>query len=222
MYPDHLRKENQVPSGEYIVVVENAVKQYKEKTGVLPIKNSDENTPVYEKYVIDFKRLLGRYISTIPANAFEAGGSAYYVIIHPETELQVKLMNLAVSQQTIAVQKAVDAYAASNAGKLPSGESVSEAFWQIDYRKLNMEPEYVQSFYTPNMQLPFIIHQSGIVAVDYTSDLMRHIDQNQLRDQLGDVKDLRELLVEAHPYIPVKSFPYRWQEDRPVPVSGHQ
>ncbi len=43
MYPNELRKENQLASGEYVLVVQNAIDQYKAKTGVLPIKKQRRN-----------------------------------------------------------------------------------------------------------------------------------------------------------------------------------
>lgn len=94
LYPKELRKENQMASGEYVMVVQNAIDQYKAKTGVLPIKNSTENTPIYEKYPVDFRKLQGPYLSSIPVNAFENGGTAAYVLVDVETKPAVKMMDI--------------------------------------------------------------------------------------------------------------------------------
>lgn len=57
MYPKEMRKENTVAAGEYAIVVQNAVEKYRSATGVPPIKNKDEDTPLYEKkYPVDFKK----------------------------------------------------------------------------------------------------------------------------------------------------------------------
>jgi hypothetical protein len=57
LYPEQRRSENRAAVAESVLVVQNAIEQYKQKTGVLPIKNSEPDTPIYEKYVIDMKRL---------------------------------------------------------------------------------------------------------------------------------------------------------------------
>ncbi|MGO4273670.1 hypothetical protein AB4Z22_28210, partial [Paenibacillus sp. TAF58] len=79
-YPKEMRKENQMNPAEFITVVQQAIDLYHEKNGVLPIKNSDMTTPLYEKYVIDFGKLKKtNLLSTVPANAFESGGIFIYV-----------------------------------------------------------------------------------------------------------------------------------------------
>lgn len=220
MYPKELRKENQVASSEYLMLVQHAIDQYKEKTGVLPIKNSKEETPIYEKYAIDFKKLKDRYLSAIPANAFENGGTAIYVLVDVEQHPTVKMMDLIAFQKTVELQRLVDEYRTKNAGQLPRGEEVAPGFWTVDFAKLNRQAETVPSVYTRQLELPFLLHDSGALAIDYAADIMRLIDRKQLQDKLDGEQDLRALLVEEYPFVPARSYPYRWQDDRPVPVTA--
>ncbi|WP_284640248.1 hypothetical protein [Paenibacillus silviterrae] len=220
MYPAEQRKENQLTSGEGIMLVQNAVDQYKEKTGVLPIKNSEETTPIYEKYPIDFKKLNGRYLGSIPGNAFENGGTAMYVLVDVETKPTVKLMDITSFQMVIEAQKQVDDYKRSHNGELPKGAAVAPGFSKIDFELMNKKTVEVPSVYTRQLQLPLLLHDSGQVAIDYAPELMRLIDKKQLQAQLKGDQDLRGLLVQEAFYVPARSFPYRWHNGQPVPVTG--
>jgi hypothetical protein len=220
MYPQEMRKENQVASGEFIVVVQNAVEQYHAKTGVLPIKNSTESTPLYEKYPVDFKKLKERaFISNVPANAFENGGTAIYVLVDPETKPTVKMMDLISYQQSVEVQKLVDEYKAKNAGKLPKGEEVAPSFNRVDFAAMNKKPVQAQSMYTRQVSLPFIMDESGQVSIDYSEELMRLIDKKALQTSLDAKQDLRELLVKESFYVPARTVAYQWSNGRPAPVT---
>ncbi|WP_231506250.1 hypothetical protein [Paenibacillus sp. UNC451MF] len=219
MYPKEMRKENQIASGEFVVVVQNAIDQFHTKTGVLPIKNSDQMTPLYEKYPIDFKKLKERgLISNIPANAFENGGSAIYVLVDVETKPTVKMMDLSSFQQTVEVQKLVDDYKSKNKGQLPKGEAVASSFYRIDFAKMNKKPEQVNSVYTRQVMLPFLLDDAGRVSIDYSEEMMRLIDKKTLQSSLTADQDLRELLVKESFYVPARSGPYHWVNGSPVPV----
>ncbi|TVY11604.1 DUF3939 domain-containing protein [Paenibacillus cremeus] len=219
LYPKEMRKENQIASGEYVVLVQNAIDQYKAKTGVLPIKNSEETTPIYEKYPIDFKKLKGPYLSTVPANAFENGGTATYVLVDAETKPTVKMMDIPSFQQTVDLQKAVDDYKAKT-GQLPKGQAIAQGFSTIDYAKLSRKPDEVQSMYSREIKLPFMLHDSGVVAIDYAPEIMRLIDKKQLQSKLDPKQDLRQLLVQESFYVPARSFPYFWHNGQPVPFTA--
>lgn len=220
MYPNEMKKQNQIASGEYLMLVQNAIDQYKAKTGVLPIKNSDETTPLYEKYPIEFSKLKGRYLSEVPANAFENGGTAIYVLVDAETKPTVKMMDLTSFQQTVEIQKRVDEYKAKTGGQLPLGAAVSQGFHYIDFDKLKMKPEQVRSVYSPQVLLPFLVHDSGHVAIDYAPEMMRIIDKQQLQSKLDGNQDLRELLVKNSGFVPSRSYAYRWQNNTPVPITA--
>jgi len=215
LYPDHLRKENQVPPHEYIMLVQNAVDLYRQKTGVLPIKNSEMDTPVYEKYVIDFRRLKDQHVlGAIPANAFENGGTNLYVLVDAETEPKVKLLDLISYQQIGDLQKKSDEYRKKHGGKLPAGERINDHFYWLDTKKLGMNNVEIRSPYSRQLLNP-VIHESGKVALDYGPDIMRLLEQKP-PEASDPGQDLRELLVREFNHVPVHSFPYRFINNEPV------
>ena len=74
--------QNQTPYEDQIQSVQTAVNQFQEDNGgILPIKNSDETTPIYQKYPIDFKRIVPEYMAEPPAMRYESGGVFQYVIV---------------------------------------------------------------------------------------------------------------------------------------------
>ncbi|MFE5317164.1 hypothetical protein ACFQ88_00510 [Paenibacillus sp. NPDC056579] len=219
MYPKDQLKQNQIATGEFVVVVQNAVDQFHTKTGVLPIKNSEQTTPLYEKYPIDFKKLKERaMISSIPANAFENGGTAVYVLVDVETKPTVKMMDLISFQLTAEVQKQVDDYRAKNYGKLPTGEQVAPSFYRIDFAKMNKKPVQAASMYTRQVMLPLLLDDTGRVSIDYAEEMMRLIDKKSLQKSLDSKQDLRELLVKESFYVPARTGPYHWLNGQPTPV----
>ena len=206
--------QNQAPPHEYILLVQGAVDQYHKKTGVLPIKNSAADTPIYEKYVIDFKRLKdGHFLSTIPTNAFENGGTNLYVLVNVETKPEVKLLDLVSYQQIGDLQKQVDDYRARNGGRLPLGERIAGPFHWIDFDLLRQKPPTIKSPYS-RMLLNPVIHESGKVAIDYAPELMRLLEKAE--KSIDPKSDLREILVAESYYVPVHSYPYRLQNNEPV------
>lgn len=214
LYPNDRLQQNQISTGEYIILVQNAVEAYKQRTGVLPIKNSSEQTPIYEKYLVDFKKLLDRnVISRIPADAYEVGGSNYYVIVDPEGEMKVKLMDLVIAGKVSDIQRLSDSYVAAG-NELPLGELVKPNFYHVDFERLGMKSEQVRSDYS-EMFLSVLIHQSGRIIVDYAPEVMRAITKMEISTPDPNM-DLRTYLVEQSNYIPVNSFPYYWKVDEPV------
>src|SRR5690554_5013672 len=92
MYPEENLAQNQIPYEEQVSSVQNAVLKFQEdNNGILPIKTKDAETPIYQKYLIDFNRIVPRYLPEVPGNAFEAGGIFQYVLIDVETDPTVKL-----------------------------------------------------------------------------------------------------------------------------------
>jgi len=214
MYPDSQTRSGNITTGEYIVVVENAVQAYHKRTGVLPIHNSTIDTPIYEKYRIDFK-LLRDYnlISRIPPDAFEEGGNYYYMIVNPEAEIHVKLLDLRVSQAAADLQRLIDNYKLRE-GRLPLGERKNAQFYQIDYKLLLMKQQQVKSVYS-GQYLTYLLHESGQLAIEYAPDIMQAIQMNGNQEP-DSSSDLRTLLLEQAPFIPVASYPYRWENGEPV------
>lgn len=215
LYPNELMTANQAPPNEYITVVQSAVDAYRQKTGVLPIKNSEMDTPIYEKYVIDFKRLKDQHVlSTIPANAFENGGTNLYVLVHVETKPEVKLLDLRSYQQVGDLQKQVVEYRNKHGGELPFGEPVAEHFHWLDFAKLGVTPPEIRSPYS-RQTLNVLIHDSGQLAIDYAPEIMRVMQQKNAQS-VDPKQDLREILVAESYYVPALSYPYHWLNNEPV------
>jgi hypothetical protein len=219
-YPDELRKQNQGNPREYILLVQQAVDLYREKNGYPPIKNSDMNTPKYEKYRIDFGKLQKvNYLSTIPANAYESGGTYIYVLVNVETEPEVKMMDLQALQTVNDLQDQVDSYFQANK-QYPNGISISDEFSYLDFKALGIPVPTVTSVYNPQQFLMYIIEKStGMVAIDYAPDLSQFIEKQALASSLAADEDLRERLVSSSVFIPVSSYTYRWLNNQPVPIN---
>lgn len=208
----------QTVPGEYLPQVQNAVETYRARSGVLPIKNSEADTPVYEKYKIDFRKLMDHgLISRVPDDAFEGGGVFEYVIIDPEGEMQVKLRDLVAAQQVADLQREIDSFRLRE-GFLPLGEEAAPSFYQIDYEKIGRKPLQVRSVYS-SMFLTAVIHESGRVAIDYAPEIMNALRLSGVEHPDPDI-DLRIYLTEQSPFVPTASFPYIWSGGMPVISAG--
>ena len=74
LYPKENMKQNAVPYEDQLQVVQKAVATFKEQNdGILPIKTRDMNTPIYQKYPIDFQKISPRYIQEAPGMPMKAG-----------------------------------------------------------------------------------------------------------------------------------------------------
>jgi hypothetical protein len=218
MYPNELRKQNTANPSEFIPVVQNAVDQFHAKTGVLPIKNSELDTPIYEKYPIDFKKLQEHgLMSSPPLNSFEAGGVFIYVLINAETKPEVKLLELSTIQSVGDVQAWVDDYKKKNGGRLPKGNEIAPYFYYVDFEKLGKKSPQVKSVYNRQSFINYIVHESGTVAIDYAPDLMAAINAQGGPAKLKPGQDLRELLPANSFFVPAKSFAYKWENNQPTP-----
>ncbi|MFC4103735.1 hypothetical protein [Paenibacillus xanthanilyticus] len=217
LYPEEQRASSQLPAKDEVLNVQTVIDQYQKDTGLLPIVNSEPNTPVYEKYQIDFGKLTRmKYMSDIPPAAYEKGGSYYFLIINEETDPTVKLMNLAVYQQVNDVQREVSAYQRTK-GALPRGEEVYPGYYRIDYSALNIrEPKLVSVFTGQSQQT--MMDVGGNVFVDYAADMMQAI-QKSGKSPAAD-QDLRELLVSRSDFVPVKSPAYHFVDNAPKPVAA--
>ncbi len=100
MYPRENMKRNEVPYEDQLQMVQKAVDTYKEQNnGLLPIKTRDMNTPLYQKYPIDFQKIAPRYIPEAPGNAYESGGVYQYVLVDVETNPMVKLIDVRMAEK---------------------------------------------------------------------------------------------------------------------------
>lgn len=216
LYPNELRKENQVPPGEYISLVQHAVDEFQAKTGVLPIKNSELDTPIYEKYVIDFRRLQERnFLSLIPANAYEKGGRFYYVLVNPENHPQVKLMDLVAFRKAADTEKTVRDYIGRHGGLPAAGQAYDGLFW-IDYTELGIKRAQVESVFTRAF-LNLMMDDAGHVYIDYAPDIVA-LRQKAGGNAAGSDADLRAILVQNSYFVPVRSLPYRLVNGDPYAV----
>lgn len=215
LYPDNQRIENQTAVQEYLTTVQNAVDQYHMESGVLPIKNSEMDTPVYEKYEVDFGKLGKRYISIIPPNAYQKGGTNYYVLIHVEKQPEVKLMDLISFIRVGEIERLVKTYMSKHENTPPKGEMVATHFYRLDFEKLGLENEQIKSVYS-NQFLGLIVHDSGKVVIDYAPEIMKIITKRGIASSLNESQDLRTLLVEQSNYVPASSFPYHWINGEPI------
>lgn len=215
LYPDNMRKENQIAPRDDLFVVQHAVDEFHNATGVLPIANSTMETPIFEKYKIDFKKLLeNRYLGTIPANAFEQGGTNIYVLVNPELQPEVKLMDLVTYQEVGDIQKAVDAYRTAHDGQLPAGQPAAPGFYLLDFDKMGKKQGQIRSVYSPGY-LSLLLHRSGEVVIDYAPEIMKILNKKGIASPPPDT-DLRTYLAANSFFVPVKSYPYYWKNNAPV------
>jgi len=212
LYPDsQLDKQ---PAKDAILNVQTVIDQYQKDTGLLPILNSDQNTPLYEKYVIDFAKLQRmNYLSSIPETAYEKGGTYYYLIINEETDPTVKLMNLVIYQQVNDVQAAVKSFMSGHNGELPSSGEAYPDFVRIDYKRLGIKEPVIRSMFT-GQTLSTLADAKGNVYVDYGSDIMQAL-QKAPDSGLKQDQDLRSLLVDGSDFVPVKSPVFRLVNGEP-------
>ena len=205
--PDDQLVQNQRPAKDAILNVQTIIDQYQKDTGLLPILNSNPDTPLYEKYRVDFEKLQRlNYLSDIPTTAFEKGGSNYYLIIDEETDPTIKLMNLVIYQRINDIQSSIKTYVSKNGGKLPEGDTIYPGFKRIDYKKLSLSEPDIRSVFT-GQTLGTMIDAKGVVYVDYGIDITQALTKLE-GAKPGPEQDLREILVASSDFVPVKSVAY--------------
>lgn len=206
LYPDERLKQNQIPYKDQVASVQEAVNQYRKATGgLLPIKTRDMKTPIYQKYPIDFQRLIPRYMQEPPGNAFESGGIFQYVIVDAETNPTVKLLDLRMAEQIRDINLRLKMYRDSY-GYPPFKKMIAKGIFTLDYKKLGYkEPPYAISPFS-GKNLPFVIDYNGDVYVDYRIDLYEALKKTKHSYKPGD--DIRGLLVKNSLFVPAYSLPY--------------
>ncbi len=201
MYPEDMKLENQIPAQDQLDAVQRAINEYKEDTGVLPIENRDMDTDIFIKYIIDFGKLVPKYISTAPSNAYEKGGIFQYVLWDVEKNPTVKLVDLRTPDKIrdVNVRMAMKKYP-------PYGENVTDYVYTINHKNIGYEePLNVPSPYTNNL-LPLVITPEGNIYVDYSIDLNLFIQEQNL--SLTEGEDIRTYLADYYPVLPAYSLPY--------------
>lgn len=218
LYPDDRTPGGEAAARESVLTVQDAVDRYLEQTGVLPIENADESTPIYEKFQVDLGKLQrADYLGSIPPIAFEKGGRYQFLIIDEETKPQVKLLDLTVHQQVGDVQKKVVDYFKTHAGKIPAGEEAYPGYVSVDFDKLGIGAPDVRSVYS-RQPLNLIMDVAGKVYVDYGIDISTAIQKSD--SPPAENEDLRRYLIGASYYVPVKSVEYHWVDNAPQAVNS--
>ncbi|RLL48201.1 hypothetical protein D8M04_02690 [Oceanobacillus piezotolerans] len=219
LYPDSERSENQVPYEDQLKVVQDAVDQYQnDLNGLVPIRTKPNDTPIFEKYLIDFSLLKdNRYLSEIPGNAYEKGGIYQYVLITPDTNPTVKLIDLRITEAIRSLNVKLDIYRDEHLYP-PFGEKIEENVFMIDYKKLGLEATpTVKSPYS-NEQLPIVMDVDGMLYVDYRIDLAHALSHYEHDYEEGE--DIRYILANNTPFVPAYSLPYTIRNNEPVFLNG--
>lgn len=194
------------PDVDMLAGVQRAVNEYREDTGVLPIKTRDQDTDIFIKYLIDFDKLVPKYIGSPPANAYEKGGIFQYMIWDPEENPTVKLVDLRTPERIREINIRF------SGTKYPQfKDKVVEHVYTINYKNIGYKQDVtVQSPYS-NTQLPLVVTSEGDLYVDYSIDLNNYMKENDITATPGD--DIREILIDAYPIVPAYSLPYTVDEN---------
>jgi hypothetical protein len=214
MYPNDRKMENQLPLSEQVKMVQDGIDKFYAEKQILPILTKEMDTPIFEKYVIDFPKMTPRYIPYIPGAAFEKGGHDLFVLTHVETKPTVKLLDLTMVDKVTDVQARVSYYLQERKS-LPVGGVVKPGYFQINFKEIGMKQIQgtVESPYT-GQPLPIIMSSKGTVGIDYTKDLEQFLKSNKTTKE--EEEDLRYLAADNSLYVPVKSFSYTLKDGKPM------
>lgn len=202
-YPQEKLAQNQTPYQDQVTSVQSAVEQFqKDNGGILPIKTKENDTPIYQKYLIDFKKIVPRYIADAPGNAYESGGIFQYVLVDVETNPTVKIFDLRIAETIRDIKLRMDMQ-----DYPPYKEQIENHVFSIDFEKLGYKEEPVVMSPFTNQALSFVITGDAEVYVDYRKDLFQ-ILQNS-KENYKDVEDLRTILYQDSMFVPAYSLPYK-------------
>lgn len=212
MYPEEELAKNQIPYSDQLQAVQQAVDSFREDNGgILPIKTKEANTPIYQKYPIDFKKIAPKYLAEPPGNAFESGGIFQYVLVDVETNPTVKLLDLRVAETIRDIKLKIRAM-----GYPPYKEQVADNVYSLDFKKLGykQQPFAVSPF--SNQNLPYVVTGNAEVFVDYRQDLFQELQKTEKDLKPGE--DIRNILVENSMFVPAYSLPYTVNAENKEPV----
>lgn len=214
MYPNERKAENQIGIDQQVSLVQEAIDKFKEETGVLPIVTKEAETPIYEKYIIDFSKMIPKYIPYIPGAAFEQGGSFLFVLTNVEENPTVRLLDLKVVNEIGDIQSRVSYYFEKKKS-LPMAGVIPGGYFKIDFKSIGVKEEKgsIESPITGD-PLPVIMSSTGMVGIDYVTDLQKI--KNSTKSMPIPQGDIRDLVPEHSIYVPVKSFPYSVEDGRIV------
>jgi hypothetical protein len=215
MYPSENLSHNQVENDVQLDMVQEAINQYvTQNEGRIPIYTKENETPIYQKYIIDFNVLKQRnLIQSVPGTAFENGGVYQYVLIDVETEPKVKVIDLRLSDQLREVQQRLNIYLSDNTYP-PFGEKVADGIYTLKYEELNLDgPPFVESPYSTT-NLPILIDTDGELLIDYRLELFQLLQNTEHNYQEGE--DIRGIITDHYPIVPAYSIPYTLNNGDPV------
>lgn len=206
LYPQAEKMKNQESYHIHMDLVQHAVDQFqKDEGGILPIQTKAANTPIYQKYVINFKRISPRYMAEPPESAYEAGGYFQYVLVNVDHNPTVKLLDVRIAQTIQDLSLRINAYRQKN-GYPPFKERLANNAYTIDYEKLGLkEAPTVISPYSKK-ELHLILDEKGEIFVDYTPDLYDAIQTYNGHFKPG--QDIRNILVQNSDFVPAYSLAY--------------
>lgn len=206
-YPQDKLAQNQIPYEDQVNAVQSAVDKFqKDKGGILPIKTNENDTPIYQKYLIDFKKLVPEYMAEAPGNAFESGGIFQYVLIDVETDPTVKIFDLRLAETIRDINLRI------NMQKYPPyKEQLADNVFSLDFEKLGYKEEpAVMSPFT-NQDLSFVVTGNAEVYVDYRKDLYQILQNSESSFEPNE--DLRNVLHKDSLFVPVYSLPYSFDTE---------
>jgi hypothetical protein len=212
MYPNEELAKNQVPYQDQIQTVQTAVDAFrKDNGGILPIKTKEAETPIYQKYPIEFKKITPKYIADPPGNAYENGGVFQYVLVDVETKPTVKLFDLRMTDVIRDIKLRI-----KTKGYPPYKKQIAKNVFSLDFKQLGYKnaPHVVSPF--SNQNLSFVITGNAEVYVDYRPDLYQALKESDNEIKPGE--DIRTYLVDDSMFVPAYSLPYTWDAKTNEPV----
>lgn len=212
MYPKEELSQNQIPYKDQIQAVQTAVDDFqKDNGGILPIKTKEADTPIYQKYPIEFKRITPKYMADPPGNAFESGGIFQYVLVDVETNPTVKLFDLRMTETIRDINLRI-----KSKGYPPYKTQIAKNVYSLDFKQLGFKsPPYVVSPYT-NQNLSLVVTGNAEVFVDYRPDLYQELKKTDKQVKPGE--DIRPILVNDYMFVPAYSLPYTVDAKTKEPV----
>ncbi|NJP38178.1 hypothetical protein [Alkalicoccus luteus] len=212
LYPQDQRDAQHGPNEEQLERVQNAVTQFQENTGVLPIATREADTPQYRRYPVQFTQLIPAYLNEPPANAFENGGTYQYVLMNVEETPEVKLIDLRTVRTIQELETQIFSYRSSNQ-YAPVDEVVGSELLRLDYEALGYEEEpTVASPFHPDHRLPLLYTTQGDVVIDFSLDIQHYAEEYGL-DGYEYGEDMRDLLTDHAPFVPAYSVPTTLTEE---------
>lgn len=211
MFPKEELSKNKTPQTDQLELVQQAVDNYTEQNdGLVPIKTKENDTPIFQKYLVDFPTLKDSgLLSETPGNAFENGGIYQYTLITPDEDPQVKLFDLRMTQEIRSVNEKLQEYQSKH-NHPPFDEKVEKGVYTLNYDKLGFSSEpLIESPYSGE-DLPIIIDTDGELHVDYRMDLQKALEEFDHDYKNGD--DIRYIIPENTPFVPAYSLPYTIQD----------